>query len=356
MMPSPAMVLSDVRFAWPWLLAVAALVPWLLILLHRWSEKRARRKLDGVIAPRLREQLLRSVDYGRRWRKVIILAVGMIALFLAVARPQFGLKPMEVERSSVDFIIALDLSRSMLAEDMEAKSRLHAAKAGINQLLDEIGSDRAGLIAFAGDAFLAAPVTQDHESVKRNLAALDTNSITKQGTDMAKAIKLAVKTFEGGKYETKALVFVTDGEELQGDAMVAAREASRKGMMIFTVGVGSAFGARIPAVREGRGESGNLGRFAKNEFGNDVLTRLNERMLQQLAASGRGFYEHLGPEGEGLVSVWHKGLEPLAKGTQTKQSKDREDYFQWPLALAIALILLEMLVSDRRNHVNPVRA
>jgi Ca-activated chloride channel homolog len=355
MTPTAAMLLSDLKFAWPWVLIATVLVPLALMELHHWSEKRAKRKLDGVIAPRLRERLLGSVDYGRRWRKVIIYSFGLIALFLAIARPQFGLKPMEVERTSVDFIVALDLSRSMLAEDMESKSRLHAAKEGINTLLDTIGSDRAGLIAFAGDAFLAAPITQDHESVKRNLAALDTNSITKQGTDMAKAIKLAVKTFEAGKYDTKAIVFVTDGEELQGDAMVAAREASRKGVMIFTVGVGTAFGTRIPATREGSG-GGNLGRFAKNEFGNDVLTRLNERMLQQLAASGRGFYEPLGSEGAGLVAVWRRGLEPLARGTQTKQSKDLEDYYQWPLALAIALLLAEMLVSDRRNQLNPARA
>jgi Ca-activated chloride channel family protein len=168
---------------------------------------------------------------------------------------------------------------------------------------------------------------------------------------MAKAIELALKTFEAGKYETKALVLVTDGEELQGDAMVAAREASRKGMFIYTVGVGTGLGARIPDRRQG-----GVARFTKNEFGNDVLTRLNERMLQQLAASGRGFYEPLGKEGAGLVATWRRGLEPLAKGTQTKQSKDLEEYFQWPLAVAILLLLAEMLVSDRRHHVKPSRA
>jgi Ca-activated chloride channel homolog len=345
------------KFAYPWLLLALPLLPVLLLLLHRWSSARALRKLDAVIAPRLREQLLRSVDFRQRWWKAILLSLGLGAIAVAVARPQFGLKPMEVERSSVDFIIALDLSRSMLAEDVEGKARLEAAKDGIDKLLDTLGSDRAGLIAFAGDAFLSAPVTQDHESVKRNLAALDTNSVAKQGSDMAKAIKLAQKTFENGKYETKALVLVTDGEELQGDAMVAAREASAKGMMIFTVGVGTSLGARIPDRPRGGGSAG-IAKFAKNEFGNDVLTRLNERMLQQLAAAGRGFYEPFGKEGAGLVSTWHRGLEPLAKGTQTKQSKDMEEYFQFPLAIAIALLLTEMLVSDRRKLVNknPSRA
>jgi Ca-activated chloride channel family protein len=240
----------------------------------------------------------------------------------------------------------------MLAEDVETKPRIEAAKTGLNALLDHLGSDRAGLIAFAGDAFLAAPVTQDHEAVKRNLAALNTDSIAKQGSDMAKAIELAAKTFENGKYETKALVIVTDGEELQGDAIVAARAAAQKGLSIFTVGVGSSIGARIPAKKEGNATA----RFSKNEFGNEVVTRLNERVLQQLAASGKGFYEPLGKEGAGLVNTWRRGLEPLAKGTQTKQSKDMEEYFQWPLGLALLLFLGEMLVSDRRNQVKPSRA
>jgi Ca-activated chloride channel family protein len=338
------------KFAYPWLLFALPLLPLALLLLHRWSEARALRKLDAVIAPRLREQLLRSVDFTQRWWKAILFTLGLGGLAVAMARPQFGLKPMEVERSSVDFIIALDLSRSMLAEDVEGKPRLEAAKAGIEKLLDTLGSDRAGLIAFAGDAFLAAPVTLDHEAVNRNLAALDTGAIAKGGSDLAKAIHLAVKTFEAGKYETKALVLVTDGEELQGDAMVAARDASRKGMQIFTVGVGTPLGARIPERKQA-----GVARFAKNEFGNDVLTRLNERMLQQLAASGRGFYEPLGREGDGLVSTWRRGLEPLAKGTQTKQSKDMEEYFQFPLGLALVLLLTEMLVSDRRKLVNPTR-
>jgi Ca-activated chloride channel family protein len=168
---------------------------------------------------------------------------------------------------------------------------------------------------------------------------------------MAKAIELALKTFENGKYETKALVLVTDGEELQGDAVVAARDASRKGMAVFTVGVGSSIGTRIPERKDG-----GVAKFAKNEFGRDVTTRLNERMLQQLAASGHGFYEPLGKDGAGLISTWHRGLEPLAKGTQTKQSKDLQEYFQWPLAVALAFFFAEMLVSDRRTRVDKPRA
>ena len=157
------------KFAWPWVLIAVAIMPIFAFLLHRWSEGRARRKLEGIIAPRLREELLRSVDFAKRWRKTGLVALGFAALLVAIARPQLGLQAVEVERSSVDFIVALDLSRSMLAEDVDGKARLAAAKSAIITLLDRLDSDRAGLIAFAGEAFLAAPVTQDHEAVKLSL-------------------------------------------------------------------------------------------------------------------------------------------------------------------------------------------
>jgi Ca-activated chloride channel family protein len=339
---------TPVKFAWPWVLVAAAVVPLVLALLHRRSEAKAKQKLAGLIAPRLREQLLRSVDFSKRWEKVLIFAASIFALLVAIARPQLGFQTIEVERSSVDFIVALDLSRSMLAEDVDGKSRLQAGKSGIAAMLDQLGSDRAGLIAFAGEAFLAAPLTQDHETLKRNLAALDVRSIARQGSDLAKAIKLAVETFEAGKYETNALVLLSDGEELQGDAMIAAREAAAKGVRIFTVGVGSGIGARIPERKDTMG----VARFAKNEFGRDVTTRLNERVLQQLAATGRGFYEPLGKDGAGLIATWRRGLEPLARGTLSKQSTDMQEYFQWPLAIAIGLLLWEMLVTDRRKQLD----
>ncbi len=340
---------TSLTFAWPWLLVAAGALPLLVLGLHWLAMRTGKRKLSGIVAPRLREQLLRSVSFARRRWKAVLCALGIGFTAVALARPQMGFQKVEVERTSADFYILLDLSRSMLAEDAVAAngtpiSRLDAAKTGIASFLDKLGSDRVGLIIFAGDAFLASPVTEDHETLKRNLAALQPQAIAHQGSDIAKAIGLAVKTFEKGKYDSKAMVLVSDGEELQGEAVIAAREASRKGISLFTVGVGGTAGARIP-------DRGNGGlKFSKNEFNREVLTRLNEQMMRQLAASGRGFYAPLGQEGAGLKDVWERGLQPLAKGTQTRPSKDREEYFQWPLAAALALLLLEMLVSDRRKR------
>ncbi|RYD29074.1 MAG: VWA domain-containing protein [Verrucomicrobiaceae bacterium] len=250
---------ASLTFAWPQLLPAAAAAVAVLLLVHAWTAKRGLRRLQGVVAPRLRDQLLRSVSFGRRWIKAVTLALATALLIGAIARPQGGFQTVTVDRSTVDFLIGLDLSRSMLAEDMNGKSRLEAAKESTAAFLDRLGADRVGLLAFAGEAFIAAPITQDHEAVKRNLAALSTSSVARQGSDLGKAIQLALKTFETGKYETKALVLITDGEQLQGDALIAARDAARKGLRIYTVGAGSINGARIPPEPE----TGVLG-FARN--------------------------------------------------------------------------------------------
>lgn len=333
------------KFTFPLVAWSVLLVVPLSVLLYRWAAKRARKRLAGVIAPRLVDQLLRSVDFRKRHLKSGLFTLGLCALLLAMARPQFGFEPTEVERSSVDFIVALDLSRSMMAEDMDGKTRLAAAKEAIGKLLDRLGADRVGLVGFAGEAFLAAPVTQDHAAVRRNLDALDTNAVAKPGSDMAAAIKLAQKTFENGKYESQALVVITDGEELQGDAVVAARAAALKGMSVFAVGVGSASGARVPTPKEG------ARKFARNEFGNEVVSRLNERVLRQVAASGRGIYEILGKDGEGLSAIRKKGLDPLKKSKMTRASKDPREFFQWPLVVAVAVLLTELLLNERRKHI-----
>jgi Ca-activated chloride channel family protein len=332
-----------VTFAIPLALWLIALVVPASIALHLWAARRNRARLAGVIAPRLTEQLVRSVDFRKRRLKAALFVLGLVALLVAGARPQIGFEIVEEERASIDFLIALDLSRSMLAEDVAGKTRLQAAREAIGKLLDRLGDDRAGLIGFAGEAFLAAPITQDHAALRRQLDALDTEAVARAGSDLAGAIKLAVKTFESGAFESKAVVLVTDGEELQGDAVVAAREAALKGVRVFTVGVGSAAGARVPAKRDGGA------RFTKNEFGREVISRLNERVMRQIAASGDGLSEPLGKDGEGLLALYRRGLEPLAKGTRKRASQNRREYFQWPLALAVMLLGAEMLIGERRR-------
>jgi Ca-activated chloride channel family protein len=331
----------------PWLLAVAVLVPGCLLLL-RWGARRKRAMLDRVIASRLREQLLRSVDYGKRKFKAALWLLALVALLVSLARPLFGHREIKVERPGVDLMIALDISKSMLAEDA-VTNRLHAAKSAILRLLDRPSGDRVGLIAFAGEAALIAPITQDHQAVVRSVEALTTTAMSKPGSDIAAALKLAVRSFDEKQQSGKAIVLMSDGEELQGDAIVAAREVATKGVSIFTVGVGSTTGARI-ADRTQRNDRPQLEvKFAKNEFGQEVESRLNERVLQQVAAAGRGFYMALGEEGQGLLNVNERGLATLARGTEIRKSKEMREFFQIPLGLCVSLLLWEMLVNERKK-------
>lgn len=333
------------NFAFPHALAIAAAIIPVSFILYLWKSRWSRRQLSGVVAPRLAEQLTRSIDWGKRRAKAVLFVLALVFMLVAIGRPQWGLRKAELDRNGVDVLIGLDLSRSMLAEDEAGTARLKAAKDGIQNLVNLLGSnDRVGLIGFAGEAFVAAPITQDFESVKRNLEALDPKIVARPGSDLGAAIRLADRTFESGKFETKALVLVTDGEQLQGDAVIAAREAAQHGMRIFTVGAGSMSGARIPE----RQKNGSV-RFVKNEFGNEVVSRLNQRVLQQVAASGKGLYEGLGEKGQGLQAVYEQGVEPHAHEKHEKQTEEPAEYFQWPLGLAIFLFLAEMLVNERRK-------
>ena len=336
-----------------WLLAlpfVLGLSVWLL----RWGARQRRVALDRVIAARLHETLLRSVDYGRRRFKHILFVVSMVLLMAALARPLWGTREAEVEHPGVDCILLLDVSRSMLAEDVTVAkgittNRLGAAKSAIDRLIALPSGNRYGLVTFSGDAYLMSPVTQDHHALQRSLGAVHVGAISKPGTDMAAAIKLAAKSFDPEQKAGKALIVVTDGEELQGDAVIAAREAVRNNVAIFTAGVGSVNGGRIPERQYGQL------RFSKNEFGRDVTTRLNERVLQQVAAAGHGFYKHLGATGEGLVEIQDEGLRPLPKARHTRKTTDRREFFQWPLACCLGLVLWEMLVSERRKNDNEIQ-
>ena len=327
-----------------WLYVAVGLVP-LCVFLVWWGAKRRRKSLDQVVAPRLHEILVRSVDHRKRAWRLFLFIAALACLLASLARPLYGLKEVQVERAGVDVLLALDVSRSMMAEDA-LTNRLVSAKQAMLRLMDRPSRDRYGLIVFAGEAFLMAPLTQDHGAVERTVSAVNTMAVSKPGTDMAAAIKLALRSYDEKQKRGKALVLVTDGEQLQGDAVLAAREAAVKGIAIFTVGVGSSAGARVPDRQYGQL------RFVKNEFGREVMSRLNEQVLKQVATSGRGFYSPLGPKGDGLILVSERGVQPLARGTQVRPSKDMREYFQWPLAVAVLLLFWELLVNERKKSNN----
>ncbi len=330
------------KFGAPAWLVVTPLIVAALLALWIWSGRRARATLQRVFNTPLLGRLLRSVNLPRRRWKRVQFALGLIALGLALARPQCGRKEIELERTGADLVIALDVSRSMLAADMESTNRLAAATTAVRRLLDELGGDRAALVVFAGEAFVAAPLTRDHTAVERALEFANPNAVSEQGSNLGEAIKRARECFDRAARGPRALLVVSDGEQLQGDALEAARAAAREGIQIHTAGVGSAAGARVPR------QNGEAKNFLRNAVGREVVSRRDEQRLQRIASAGGGLYTRIEDADSLVLVTWfQRASATLSRTTEKRTVDEPREQFQWPLAAALALLGVEWLLGER---------
>jgi Ca-activated chloride channel family protein len=339
---------SSLTFASPaWFFALF-LLP-VVAGLYAWAWRRNDALIAKVVAVRLRTQLAGAVSRGRRLFKALVLLVVMALAILALARPQWGYVEREVKQRGRDIIIAVDTSRSMLATDV-SPTRLARAKLAAQDLLRLVQGDRVGLIAFAGSAFLQAPLTLDQSAVLTSLDELDTNVIPKGGTNIAAAIRDAQEAFGKGEGQTRALVILTDGEELDADGIAAVKKAAAEGVRIFTVGIGSGEGSLIPLKREDGGTD-----FVRDSAGKPVQSRLDETRLREIAEAGGGFYEPL--SADVARTIFEKGILPMElKETGELTSRQPIERYQWPLGFATALLALWMMLGDRRKvSTAPVR-
>jgi Ca-activated chloride channel family protein len=323
------------------LAAVAALF---VLLATAWLLARARRRaISRFASPALADGLAQSVSRPRRAAKLALLSFGVVGALLALARPQWGWRWEQAHRNGVDILFAVDTSKSMLAEDVRP-SRLARAKLAVHDLVDRFEGDRAGLVAFAGEAFLQAPITLDRDAFGRALDALDTDTIPRAGTDVAAAIREANAAF-GDTGHDKVLVLLTDGEALEGDAVQAARDAARDGVRIFAVGVGGTDGALVPV----QGADGRPG-LLRGPDGELVRSRLDEATLRQIAAVSHGDYEPFGASGEGLRRLYERDLSTLPRhAIAERRERVWFERFQVPLAMAVAALVLEALLGERRR-------
>lgn len=336
------------HFAQPlWLLAGSAIVP-VILFLYGYFDRRQRRRVLAFSMIRDTDSALFGVSRSRLWAKRVVFSLAGLAACVALARPLGSMQMQESERRGLDILFAIDTSRSMLTPDVKP-DRLTRAKLGVEDLLEHLRGDGVGLVAFAGEAFLQAPLTTDYDAFRETLESLDTQTIARGGTDIAAAIRLSESTLALRGDTQKVLVLITDGEDLAGDAMLAAQAAAAKGMIIFTVGVGTAAGELIP-IQDGAGGT----RFVRDPEGNFVKSRLDSDMLKRIAATTGGVYTPLGPQGEGVVKLYETKLAGLAQ----RQHVDRAvavyaELFQWPLGVAVGLWILEWLmgVSVRRRVV-----
>ncbi len=312
-------------------------------LLFWWGHRRSRVALSRFIPERLQPLLVETVHLGVRIARQVLMIAAIAALLFALAKPRGGFETREVMESGRDILIAVDVSKSMLAQDV-TPTRLLRAKLAVQDLLDDLPGDRFGLIAFAGSAFLQAPLTLDHAAVSNALQELDTEVIPRGGTNLAAAIQVALQAFGKAEGADRALVLLTDGEELDADGLLAAKEAAAKGVRIYTIGVGSPEGAEIRVPRPDGGYD-----YVRDNSGNPVRSRLDENRLREIAQAGDGFYLRLSPDA--IPELIRRGLEQMAEATgETGSQRLPLERYQWPLGVALFLLFAWYMLSERRRR------
>src|SRR5262245_51746645 len=308
------------------------------------AEQVGTEKLRRFVAARLLPQLAGTVNRKRRVVRFLLLLLVLALVIVSLARPRWGYVFDEVKRKGLDLILAIDVSRSMLSNDVQP-DRLERVKLATQDLLNELQGDRVGLIAFAGKAFLQAPLTIDYDAAVDSINELDTKIIPEGGTNISAAIALATRTFGKSAIGNRALIIFTDGEELSGDAVRAAKEAADAGVRIFTVGVGTSAGSLIPV----EGESGGTA-FVKDAQGQVVKSKLDETRLREIAQAAGGFYLHLENGPRAMKQLFSDGLAKMqVADINARLSRRPIERYEWPLSTAILFFALALLINDRKG-------
>lgn len=327
------------RFGHPEYLYLLLIIPALAFiqLLFLIQKKKALKRFGS---PELVEHLMPDVSKFRPVIKFYLLLLALMALIFTLAAPQFGTRLQTVQRKGIELIIALDVSNSMNAQDIEP-SRLERAKQAIARLTDRLVNDRLGLIVFAGQAYTQLPITSDYASAKMFLSNINTEIVPTQGTAIGAAINLAVESFSQQDDVNRAIIVITDGENHEDDAMGAAQNAADLGIKVYTVGMGSPRGGPIPA--------GGSGNFLRDREGNVVITRLDEGMLQEIATAGNGEYIAANNIRAGINNLMSE-LSDLEKSEfESKVYTDFEDQFQYLALIALLLLLIDFVILERKN-------
>ena len=327
------------KFAYP--NALFLYIPLLLIVaLFLYASYKRRSDLRQYGSPELLGAMMPEASRHRPQLKFWLTFAALCFMVLLLARPQFGTKIETVKRQGIETVIALDISNSMMAQDV-APNRLERSKNVISRLVDGFEDDKVGLIVFAGDAFIQLPITNDFISAKLFLESISPSLITRQGTNIKAAIDMATRSFTPREGVGKAIIIITDGENHEGGAVEAAKVAAEKGMMVYVMGVGTPEGAPIP---EGRGND-----FRRDKEGNVIVTKLNEQMCQEIAAAGNGVYIRIDNTGN-AQKILQKEVDKLAKADlDTAVYSEHDEQFQVMAWIAFVLLLIEMLLMVKKN-------
>ena len=326
------LIFASPRFLW--LLLLVPLIPMVYGILRALRRRRIRRFGDEALV----RSLMPSWSGAKGWIRIILWDLAFLCFVIGIARPQMGAKLKEHEAKGAEIMICLDVSNSMLSQDY-SPSRLDRAKLAISRVVDKLQGDRIGLIIFAGTSFVQLPITTDYVSAKMFLGNIDTGSVPVQGTAIGDAILTAAKSFSAQSEKSRAIIVITDGENHEDDAVDAARQAAEFGIKIYTVGVGSLRGQPIPVN----------GELLKDKDGNIVVSRLDEATLKQIADEGHGAYVHAGNEEFGLNPIIDDIKKMEAEKYNSIVFEEYDELFMYFFAAALALLVLEMLIGERRH-------
>ena len=326
-----------IHFAYAQYLLLIFLIPVFFIVqavLLRIRRNRIRKFGDEKLV----SQMMPSYSKSKVWVRLVLFSIGFFFFVIGLSRPQIGARLKEQEIKGAEIIIAIDVSNSMLAEDY-SPNRLERAKLAVSRLVDKLRDDRIGLVIFAGTSFVQLPVTTDYVSAKMFLNSIDTGSIPIQGTALGDAITTCIRSFSAQSDKSRAIILITDGENHEDDPVAAAKQAAEMGIKVFTIGVGSPEGKPIPMN----------GELLKDKDGEIVVSRLDEAVLQEIAAEGNGAYVRAGNSEFGLNPI----IDDLRKLEDEKYSsvvfEAYDEQFMYFLAIALVFFVLEMLVGDRRS-------
>ena len=329
------------HFAYIHILWLLTLIP-LLVVGYILLTRRKRRQLASFGDPELVATLMPERSTTRSVIKFALLLLALVLLIFAAARPQFGQKEQTVKRQGIEVMVALDISNSMLAEDV-APSRLDRAKQMLSKLIDKMSEDKIGLVVFAGEAYTQLPITCDYVSAKMFLSTISPNLIQTQGTAIGSAIHTAMRSFGSEQSEAgRAIILITDGENHEDDPVAAAAQAAELGIRVFTIGIGSPEGKPIPMN----------GELLRDRNGDRVVTRLEEDILMQVAQAGNGAYVRAGNSEFGLQPIVDSIKKMDAEEFNSIIFEEFDEQYMYFFAIALVLFVLEMLIGERKHRRN----
>lgn len=331
------MQFGNLHYLWLMLLVPA------LIAFFIWAFRSRQHALEQFADRKLLDFLLQSTSRPKQILKSVLVVAGIFFAILALIQPKWGYHWEEMKRKGLDMIVALDVSKSMLAEDIKP-NRLEAAKREVKSLVNLLKGDRIGIVAFAGTSFLQCPLTLDYGTAKLFLDNIDVDSVPKGGTDIGGAIRTAIKAYEGHEKKHRVLILVTDGEDLEEGVMEAVEEAKKQGIIIFPIGIGRQEGAPIPVVDE-RGQK----TFVKDPEGKVVLSKLDPVLLQKIALMSGGKKGSIGTGSFPLEEIYQEEVSKMEKKElESSRQKRYEHRFQAPLFAAILCFVLEACLTERK--------